>query len=458
MTAIKRKRTSEVQQPSTPTKSVKPTPKSQKKQKLVDFLPDLLDNVDESIHQAFTAIQSRLCGKALPIETPGLEDAVEKLRDLARNSILKSESNSVLLIGPRSSGKSMVIKKALAEFPADKYVTVWLDGTFQTTDQLAVKEIVHQLQMETQIECAKPSNVNECLKFVIETLNSGSKENVPVVFVLEEFDLFALHPKQSLLYTLFDIAQMCVNPVFVIGASQRQDSIELLEKRVKSRFSHRVIFTHPPKNETELTTLVRNASTLSETDGITNEGYRQEFNKQLETLLESKYFKEIAKGIVYGTSDVREMYNLFTSQLISLSSNHPYFTLDGFKTACIAQLQNPIPDMFNAISPLEQTLLVAIKQCLDRHIFLFNFEIAHEFFKEFQRTLKTVYATYKKDVVFKAFENLQEMRFITPVNGVGNRCPKMHKMLKANLSVKDICDLVGQCEDCPEAVKKWCSS
>ncbi|ORY43834.1 origin recognition complex, subunit 4 [Rhizoclosmatium globosum] len=417
---------------------------------------------NETVSAAAAAIQRRLAGSSLPAETPGLDDAIEKLKDLAAASIVNAESNSVLLIGPRSSGKTMVIRKTLAQFPQDKFIAVHLDGLFHTSDQLAVKDIVRQLQMESQIECARPSSVSECLKFVIDTLNSGSKENIPVVFVLEEFDLFALHPKQSLLYTLFDIAQTCVNPVFVIGASQRQDSIELLEKRVKSRFSHRVIFTYPPQDVDDFTVLVRNAITLSpKEDGLLgHEDYCTEFNRRAESLLASSFYKSIAQEIVMGTCDVREMFGLFTSQLLSLSPEQPYLTLDGFKFACVSQLQSPVRDMFNAISPLEQALLVGIKQCLDRHIVPFNFEIVNDFLKDFLKANERSMAAlrFKKDVVFKAFESLQAMEFITPIDGSGNRCPKMHKMFKVNLSIGDICDLVMECEDCPEAVQKWCQS
>ncbi|KAJ3073539.1 origin recognition complex subunit 4 [Podochytrium sp. JEL0797] len=416
-------------------------------------------SADYSIHQAYTAIQSRLCGTSLPVETPGLEDSLEALTELAASSIVKGESNSVLLLGPRKSGKTTMIRKALAKFPSDKFVTVWLDGFFQTSDNLAVKEIVRQLQLEAQMECAKPTSVSECLKFVIDTLQSGTKENIPVVFVLEEFDLFALHPKQSLLYTLFDIAQTCVNPVFVIGASQRQDTIELLEKRVKSRFSHRVLFAYPPRDHKQLTTIVSQALTLSnDTDGLDNEAYLAAFNTHTEKLLASEGYKSVARAIVMGTLDVSEMFRIFSYMLISLSKSQPYFSSNLFKMACAAQLQSPTFDMFNAISPLEQALLVAIKQCLSRQIYQFNFEMVNEFFKDFLKTLKVNNLTFKKDVVFKAFESLQGLEIISLVDGSGNRCPKMHKMFKANLSVGDICEMIDQCEDCPDAVKEWCSS
>jgi origin recognition complex subunit 4 len=57
------------------------------------------------------------------------------------------------------------------------------------------------------------------------------------VFVLEEFDLFATkRSKQTLLYNLLDSLQTSGMQAAVVGLSCRQDVVEMLEKRVKSRF------------------------------------------------------------------------------------------------------------------------------------------------------------------------------------------------------------------------------
>jgi origin recognition complex subunit 4 len=68
----------------------------------------------------------------------------------------------------------------------------------------------------------------------------------PVVVVLDGFDLFAAHPRQALLYCLLDTVQSCRvgegrNGMLVVGVSCVVNCINLLEKRVKSRFSHRVL-------------------------------------------------------------------------------------------------------------------------------------------------------------------------------------------------------------------------
>lgn len=69
-----------------------------------------------------------------------------------------------------------------------------------------------------------------------------------VVFILDEFDLFTTHPRQTLLYNLFDIAQARKAPIVVLGLTIRVDVAETLEKRVKSRFSHRYVHLSLPRS------------------------------------------------------------------------------------------------------------------------------------------------------------------------------------------------------------------
>jgi origin recognition complex subunit 4 len=67
------------------------------------------------------------------------------------------------------------------------------------------------------------------------------------VILLDEFDLFVTHPRQTLLYNLFDIAQARKAPIAVIGLTTKVDVTEMLEKRVKSRFSHRYVYIPLPR-------------------------------------------------------------------------------------------------------------------------------------------------------------------------------------------------------------------
>jgi len=78
--------------------------------------------------------------------------------------------------------------------------------------------------------------------------NQDDQTAKSVVFVLDEFDLFTTHSRQTLLYNLFDIAQARKAPIVVLGLTTRVDVVEALEKRVKSRFSHRYVHLSLPRS------------------------------------------------------------------------------------------------------------------------------------------------------------------------------------------------------------------
>jgi origin recognition complex subunit 4 len=93
-----------------------------------------------------------------------------------------------------------------------------------------------------------------------------------VVFVLDEFDLFTTHPRQTLLYNLFDIAQARKAPIVVLGLTTRIDVVETLEKRVKSRFSHRYVHLSLPKSLPAFWEICKEGL-LVESDDLGTEGF-----------------------------------------------------------------------------------------------------------------------------------------------------------------------------------------
>lgn len=83
--------------------------------------------------------------------------------------------------------------------------------------------------------------------------DSTSKASLPLIISLDSFDLFTSRPRQALLYCLLDTVQAgsYTSGLSVIGMTRRVDTVDLLEKRVKSRFSHRLIHVVPPTSEAE---------------------------------------------------------------------------------------------------------------------------------------------------------------------------------------------------------------
>lgn len=141
---------------------------------------------------------------------------------------------------------------------SESFHVVRLNGFIHTDDKIASKEIWRQLgrEMDVEEDGTKPSNYADTLASLLALLSHPSEQSAvnhdhttkSVVFILDEFDLFTTHSRQTLLYNLFDIAQARKAPIVVLGLTTRIDVVESLEKRVKSRFSHRYVHLSLPKS------------------------------------------------------------------------------------------------------------------------------------------------------------------------------------------------------------------
>lgn len=217
----------------------------------------------------------------------------QNLDELLSGTVERGEGNSCLLLGPRGTGKSMVsllsfslggsklsqmLERALSKVSSGDSppIIIRLSGWVQQNDRLAMREIARQLREQTGAsflsaedeEQQTPNDDDEPNPFIdaptdnSETFAEPSSTHLPAliavlptlsrasVIILEGFDLFALHARQALLYCLLDTAQSCragagSKGLAVVGLTTRIDTINLLEKRVKSRFSGRILRVAP---------------------------------------------------------------------------------------------------------------------------------------------------------------------------------------------------------------------
>lgn len=206
-----------------------------------------------------TVVMEKLTGKR-PIPLIGLGDEYSKVHQLVEQTVNAGEGNSMLLIGARGSGKSALVNKVVSDLSKDNrenFHIIQLNGFIHTDDKLALREVWRQLGKEIDMdEDALGKNYADTLSKLLALLSHPSElageesDQVAkaVVFVMDEFDLFASHPRQTLLYNLFDIAQSRKAPIAVLGLTTKLDVSESLEKRVKSRFSHRYVHLSVAKN------------------------------------------------------------------------------------------------------------------------------------------------------------------------------------------------------------------
>jgi origin recognition complex subunit 4 len=181
----------------------------------------------------------------------------------------------------------------------EHFHVVRLNGFIHTDDKLALREIWRQLGREMEVDDDLTSKVRIPLGLFVgatdalqtnsyaDTLASllallshpseisedeSNQTAKSVIFILDEFDLFTSHPRQTLLYNLFDIAQARKAPIAVLGLTTKIDVVERLEKRVKSRFSHRYVHLPLPKNLAMYWEICRQGL-LADEDELEEEGF-----------------------------------------------------------------------------------------------------------------------------------------------------------------------------------------
>ena len=188
-----------------------------------------------------------------------MDEEYQKVQQLVQQTILAGEGNSMLVIGPRGCGKSALVETILSDLGhahGYDFIVVRLNGFIHTDDKLALRETWRQLGREVAAEddvsgarTNYADTLTSLLALLAHSAEDEGKENEiarSVIFVIDEFELFASHPRQTLLYNLFDVAQSRNAPVAVLGLTTRTDIVESLEKRVKSRFGQRYVhLTHP---------------------------------------------------------------------------------------------------------------------------------------------------------------------------------------------------------------------
>jgi origin recognition complex subunit 4 len=142
------------------------------------------------------------------IDNKALEDVLTAARD-------HGESNSLLLLGQRPDLESIL--------PSN---TIYLNGILCANDNVAIKEIARQMSQTIGEEDESRKSFQDFFDLLVKRVNSPEKagkrvRHNPIVFVLDEFHLFALQPKQRLLYALFDEVQSTKNCLVVIGTTGR---------------------------------------------------------------------------------------------------------------------------------------------------------------------------------------------------------------------------------------------
>ena len=182
--------------------------------------------------------------------------------------------------------------------------------------------------------------------------------------VLDAFDEFALHGRQALLYCLLDTVQSCrvgsgLNGLAVIGVTNRVDTTNLLEKRVKSRFSGRVLQTAGPRSVQDWWRLTRGIFTASLGKEEDVDGWKELWGDCENRFLEERSVKTALHEAWALLKDVRMLmrvagltvgYILETTPVLMLSPASPFLTPASLLSSITEQLC-PVGNSFLICKP-----------------------------------------------------------------------------------------------------------
>ncbi|WZC14516.1 hypothetical protein CJI82_00042 [Candidozyma auris] len=316
-------------------------------------------------------IMSQLTGREFPFfEECSLAPTYKEIYKMLQHTICDREGTSGLLIGPRGTGKSLVVNRALENLQKQygrSFITVKLNATHHSDDKLALREIARQLDVNATSDDANKRTfeqraISDTFTNILLALDSKTPGGTPIVFVIDEIERFTGSTKQTLLYNLFDLSQSSKVPICVLGISTKITTRELLEKRVRSRFSQRMITTHESSsieefwNNAKLSLLVHPTAMESFKD----KQYPIQWNEKVEEAFSRpSQLTRVVYRIFFSTKKYQQFNNCFMLPVSLITPVSPF--LDDGKAAEYLSIQShsPVQSIVKSLSNTELLLTIA---------------------------------------------------------------------------------------------------
>ncbi|KAK3013977.1 hypothetical protein RJ639_008137, partial [Escallonia herrerae] len=436
-----------------------------------------------SAEEALILLRIRLCTPnfifSLSSDSP--DSNYSKLKFILSSSVVEACNNSVLLLGPRGCGKiavlELVLEDLFKEFP-DMITVIKLNGLLHNDDNCAIKaslspcrnfiklilvpyavflfvdEIARQLCVEHELIFSKMASFDDNSQFMVAMLHAYTYlpylitrecglAHKTVIFVLDEFDLFT-QGKQRLLYSLLDAMQSVTSQAAVVGISCRLDADQLLEKRVRSRFSHRKLLFLPPSKE-DLQRLLKQILLLP-SDSTLPQDYIVEFNARLLNILAGERFKDIMDKLSCSDPTINNLLRFSAVCFMDLKSG--FISLENFKAALSSIQRQPKLECLKDCSILELYILVCMKRLEVKEQESYNFNAVMKEYRSIHESFQTS-DHYSRSVCLRAFEHLLQREVIAFLDNRGHSQSVEFRPVKLLLSPHELYQGLKSYRSCP---------
>ncbi|KAI1005930.1 hypothetical protein K3495_g2290 [Podosphaera aphanis] len=458
-----------------------------------DIIP-AIEDFDYQLRCQQQDILDKLTGKKR-VRLKGLSDEMQKVQQIVEQTVLAGEGNSMLIIGSRGTGKTTLVESVITEISRkhrESFHVVRLNGFIHTDDKLALKEIWRQLGKEMDVSddsVGQPGSYADTLLTLLALLSHPSEimgdsdsnqTAVSVIFILDEFDLFTLHHRQTLLYNLFDIAQSRKAPIVVLGLTTKVDISEGLEKRVKSRFSHRFIYLSLPRSLPEFWEICKEYLVNNEDDDgawQSNKAISPSYDKfdlfwraMIDDLYNDAAFTYHLQSIFYRTKSVPVFMNSCILPIVNLSAQNPVLCGAHF-TSSYLPLGEPESKLqiLQGLSELELALLIAAARLdIILDIDTCNFSMAYDEYISLTSLHKIQASSagmaalgvstkvWGRDISFEAWEKLVNYELLVPAGLGGGHARNLEavgRMWKVDVDLEEIVESV---DGLSRIMTKWC--
>ncbi|KAL7627841.1 origin recognition complex subunit 4 [Parahypoxylon ruwenzoriense] len=434
------------------------------------------------------------CSGSRRIKLRGQAEAYNKAFQLVEQTVSAGEGNSMMVIGARGCGKTTLVEEIISNLRSDhqeEFHVVRLNGFIHTDDKLALKEIWRQLGKEMDLEddlVNKTSNYADTMASLLALLSHPAEiteaedgvTSKSVIFIIDEFDLFATHARQTLLYNLFDIAQARKAPIAVLGLTTRIDVVESLEKRVKSRFSHRYVYMSVPKTLAAYWDICKQGLSVDEED-LKHEGFdtslkglyefREYWDKKIEALHKTSKFEDHLEYHYYTTKSVPALLTSCILPLSALSTSSLDLAIPSAPSGYISlEPSESKLHLLDALSDLELALLIsAARLDIVAHTDTINFAMAYDEYSSQMGKQRVQSATsgmlalgagartWGRGVAAVAWERLVFLGLLIPA-GIGGRSNAAHGGLEGKMwKLEVLLDEIPIACELPGFLGRWCS-